>query len=404
MNIGLFTDTFFPHINGVATSTMMLSKELQRLGHKVFIFTTTDPNAKKISPYVFRLPSVQFFFYKTHRVVLMYPPRLLLKLKKLKLDIVHTHTEFPVGIFGKVASIYLKIPLVHTYHTMWEEYVRYIFNGHLITPKMAKKLSRILCNRTSAVVAPVKKAKDSLLEYGVTKPIHVIPTGIDFWPFSREKYTPDDISDTKKEIGLNLTDPVICHVGRIGFEKSIDKIVEAMPGLLAKLPDAKLVIVGDGPKRIELQELSAELGIKNSVIFTGFRPWSEIGKYYQLADVCAFASTTETQGLTYVEAMAAKVLVVAKNDPSIEELIINGVTGYTYEKDEELPELLFKVLTDRGNNIDIINAAYESIQYLSSAQYARNMEALYKEVIHEYQTHKQDKKRPRSGSSQEPEL
>ena len=121
MNIGIFTDTYYPQINGVVTSTCMLKEQLEKRGHRVYIFTAADPNAKEKLPRVFRLPSMPFFFQPSYRAAYMYSPKLLLSLKKLKLDIVHTQTEFSLGLFGKAVAEIYRLPLVHTYHTMYED-------------------------------------------------------------------------------------------------------------------------------------------------------------------------------------------------------------------------------------------------------------------------------------------
>lgn len=384
MNIGIFTDTYYPQINGVVTSVAMLEKELVKRGNTVYIFTTTDPNANEKSETVLRVPSMPYVFSPSQRMALVYPPQLLLKLKGLKLDIVHTQTEFPLGIFGKVVSEFFKIPQVHTYHTMYEDYVHYVANGHLVTPKMAQQYSRIFCNRARAIIAPTEKTRASLLDYDVVRPIRVIPTGIDFEPFSREKYSKDDINKLKQELGLNVTDPIVVSVGRIAKEKSIDAVLRQFPALLLKMPAAKFVIVGDGPLKEMMVKLTKELGIEKSVLFAGKRPWSEIGKYYQLGDVFISASTSETQGLTYMEAMAAKVPVIAKKDDSVEGLIIDGKTGYYFERDEQIADVIYNALSNEQQRADIAETAFESIFHLSSVKFAEDVESLYHELLRAY--------------------
>lgn len=393
MNIGIFSDTYYPQINGVSTSIRMLDKELSKRGHKVFIFTTTDPKAPSSSARVFRLPSMPFVFLPTHRMCLLYPPKLLVHLKGFKLDIIHTQTEFPVGIFGKIVSEFYQIPLVHTYHTMYEDYVHYIARGHLITPKMAQQFSRVFCNRAREVIAPVEKTKESLLEYGVIRPIHVIPTGIDFEPFRREKYTQEEINEIKKGLGIDLGDPIVIFVGRVAQEKSIDVIMRQFPAVLKKIPTAKFVIVGDGPVREGLREMARTQGIEKSVVFAGAQPWDNIGKYYQLGDVFVTASTSETQGLTYIEAMSARVPVVAKKDRSTEGVISHGNTGYYFEKDNELGDLLLQILANPSQSQQIVEAAYKSIEALSSRQFAQNVEALYTDTIADFHENKKAKKK-----------
>jgi len=381
MNIAIFTDTYPPQINGVATSTRMLEKELIALGHTVYIFTASDPNAVNDPPHVFRMPSMPFVFLPSHRFALLYPPKLLLKMRSLKIDVIHTQTEFPLGIFGVAVAGFLRVPQVHTYHTMYEDYVHYVAGGHLITPKMAQQYSRIFCNRMRAVIAPVEKARESLLEYGVERPIRVIPTGIDFEPFSREKYSQADIDEVKHSLGLSLTDPVVVSVGRVAKEKSIDVVLGQFPKLLEKLPDAKFVLVGGGPILDELKAQAKELGIADSVVFTGPQPWDSIGKYYQLGDVFVSASTSETQGLTYIESMAAKVLVCAKKDKSIEGVVIDEQTGYCFSEEEELPDVLYRALTNTAKRTEIIETAFAHIRHMSSRNFAKSVEALYSELL-----------------------
>jgi 1,2-diacylglycerol 3-alpha-glucosyltransferase len=380
LNIGLFTDTYFPQINGVATSVHLLQSELSALGHTVYIFTTTDPGAKREAN-IFRMPSMPLVFLPSHRMGLLYSPRALMKMRKLKLDIVHTHSEFSLGFFGKIVSEVLKIPLVHTYHTLWEDYVHYVAGGHIITPKMARKFSRFFCNRARVVIAPTEKAEGYLMNYGVERPIRVIPTGINFAPFAPLSHCPKEIMNLKQSLGILPSDRVLLSIGRIGKEKSMDVVIKQMPKILEILPDAKLVIVGDGPVRTELEELAKSLEIDANIIFTGAKPWSEIGKYYQLGDAFINASVTETQGLTYVEAMAAGLPVIAKFDQSIENLVRHGETGYTFRDDADLPGLVADVLANETEKARITAAALASIHHLSSQKYGQDAAKLYAEVI-----------------------
>ncbi|MCL2699692.1 MAG: glycosyltransferase family 4 protein [Defluviitaleaceae bacterium] len=376
MNIGIFTDTYFPQINGVATSTRILERELNNLGHKVFIFTTTDPNIRHSSPYIFRLPSMPLVFIPTHRMALFYPPKLLWRIRRLKLDVVHTQSEFPLGVLGKLVAELYDLPHIHTYHTMWEDYTHYVANGHLITRGMAKRASRIFCNRASAVIAPVEKTKQSLLEYGVKRPIHVIPTGIELSKFGAE----GDTAALKAELGIAPDAPVVLFVGRLAKEKSIDVIINAMPELLSALPGSRLLIIGGGPAEDELKQLAEALGISHAVIFAGPKPWSVISHYYHLGDVFVTASTSETQGLTYAEAMAARVPVAAKKDPSVEGMIIHGQTGYLFENRDDLAGKLRHILTNPYEARAVTDNAHKKISELSSETFGANVSRLYEEV------------------------
>ncbi|HOA80810.1 MAG TPA: glycosyltransferase family 4 protein [Defluviitaleaceae bacterium] len=383
MNIGIFTDTYYPQINGVVTSVRTLEKELAKRGHKVFVFTVSHPNAKTAYPRVFRLPSMPFVFLPSHRVGVLYSPKAVSIVKKINLDIIHTHTEFSLGLFGRMMAKQLNIPWVHTYHTMYEEYVHYISKGMLnrLTPKMVANLSRVFCNKCNTIIAPTDKVKDLLENYGVKKPIQIIPTGINLQPFKRENFNKDEIIELRKRYGITESDPVILFVGRIAKEKSIDIIIKQMPSLVAKLANAKLLIVGDGPIKKDLLKLCKNLNLEDSVIFTGEQPWESIGLFYQLGNVFVSASTSETQGLTFAEAMAAQIPVVAKNDKSIEGIIQDKINGRIFSNDEELANILFKLLTDNESCKILAANAAKTVEEFSSESFAKKIEEVYYSIL-----------------------
>ncbi|MGL5677112.1 MAG: glycosyltransferase, partial [Cellulosilyticaceae bacterium] len=146
MNIGIFSDTYLPQVNGVVSSIVTLEKQLRKQGHNVYIFTISHPKAPEKEDNVYRLPSMPFVFLKDHRVGLLYSPKLVHKIKKLKLDIILSQTEFSLGFFARLVSKQLHIPIVHTYHTMYEEYMHYISKGVEFSPEFARKYSKMFCN------------------------------------------------------------------------------------------------------------------------------------------------------------------------------------------------------------------------------------------------------------------
>ncbi|MDD4843629.1 MAG: glycosyltransferase family 4 protein [Anaerotignum sp.] len=382
MNIGIFSDTYYPQLNGVATSIRTLAHGLEKKGHNVYIFTPWDPRTPEIDePNIFRIPSMPLFFLKNYRAGLLCPPHLSRKIHSLNLDIIHTQTEFSLGFLGKLISTNQGIPLVHTYHTMYEDYVHYIAKGHLISPEMAREFSKFFCNATTDVIAPTKKTEDLLLSYGVTTPISIIPTGIDTSNFSKEKFSAEEILELRHSLGMDATTPVVLSIGRVAKEKSIDTVMGAMPGLLEKLPEAKMVIVGEGPERANLELLSKSLNIEDHVIFTGGKPWTEIGKYYKLGNVFCSASVTETQGLTFAEAMSAGIPVVAKNDPCINNIITHNHTGLLFEEKEELSMLLYQVLTDQALQNRLVKEGLETMKELSAENFCSHVEALYEKIL-----------------------
>jgi 1,2-diacylglycerol 3-alpha-glucosyltransferase len=358
----------------------MLEKELNNFGHKVYIITTTDPAVTHASPRVFRMPSMPLVFSPSHRLTILYSPKLILNLRQLHLDVVHTQTEFPVGIFGKLVAEFFRLPMIHTYHTMYEDYVHYIANGHLITPKMAQQYSRVFCNGADHVIAPVEKTRRYLEQYGVKRPVHVIPTGLHFEPFNKNNFTLDQINAAKSELGIAPNEKVILSIGRVAKEKSIDVLINAMPKLRRRI-NARLVIIGPGPYTEVLKEQARALGVLDSVVFAGGKPREIIPLYYQTGDVFATASTSETQGLTYVEAMAGEIPVVVKRDPSFEGVVINGETGLWFEHDDECADVLYYALTHREETRQMSVAGLGATEHLSARRFAQSVEQVYIEAV-----------------------
>ena len=392
MNIGIFTDTYSPQVNGVVSSILTLEKELRKQGHNVYIFTISHPDAEDHSNFVYRIASLPFIFLKDHRVGILYSNKLVSKIKRLRLDIILSQTEFSLGIFAKLVSKKLSIPIVHTYHTMYEEYMHYISKGIEFSPKIARKYSKSFCNGVDGVVAPTTKTEKLLRSYGVKTEIRVIPTGIDFSPLDKNNYQQSEIDNLKHVFNIPLNDPIILFVGRVAKEKSIDVIIEAMSLLVLKIPDAKLVIVGDGPSRLELEELAAKLNIRSSIIFTGMQPWSNIGKIYQLGDIFVSASVTETQGLTFAEAMAASLPVVAKEDESIAGLIRDDYNGRLFHTPEELAVILEELITRKGYQETLGTNAVHSVKPLSAEVFGHNACHYYHDIIEAYTEKKNTKK------------
>jgi len=381
MNIGIFTDAYYPQVSGVVTSTFILKNELIKLGHSVTIITVAHPDVEEEEG-IMRLPSIPFFLLPSQRVGMIYSRKIMLKIKKLDLDIIHTQTEFSIGIFGRIVAKKLDIPVVHTYHTMYEDYIHYVSRGIMLKPasQFAKKVSKLYCRDCSAIIVPTLKVKDALQEYGLLRHIDIIPTGVDIEPFRRSNYNEDLIQDEKKSFGIDENEPVVLFIGRLAKEKSVDIIINSMKELIVKIPNCKLMVVGDGPERENLEALVTELDIEKSVVFTGEKPWAEIGRYYQMGDVFVGASLTETQGLTFTEAMAAQIPVVAKYDKNLDDLIQDKINGRIFYEDEELAEILYEVLIDKEECATMVENAYDGIEELSSKCFGESVEKVYMEV------------------------
>lgn len=382
MKIGLFTDTYYPRLNGVANSVYMLKLNLEAMGHQVYVFTTTDPDAPEKEKNVIRIPSVPF---KTQRLGTFVSPLLYWEIRDLSLDLIHTHTEYTLGIFGRLMARWLSVPFVHTMHTVYEYYTDYIIKSSGLAEDAAKAAARkytaAFCNSADRVIAPTGKINDLLLSYGVKRPIWVIPSGIPLEKFDNAHCDRARILEIRGRLGIAPGDKVIVNIGRVAKEKNIDEILLALRDYLPAHRDTKLLIVGDGPARGELEAMAARLGISGQVIFAGARPWDEIALYYRQGDVFVAASQSETQGLTYVEAMASGLPVIAREDPCLDGVLIDGQNGFSFKTTDGLASALERLMEDDFMKARFSEKALEISQKLSAQTYAHRAATLYAEMI-----------------------
>ncbi|MBP1753734.1 MAG: 1,2-diacylglycerol 3-glucosyltransferase [Firmicutes bacterium] len=383
MNIGLFSETYYPEINGVATSVYMLKNELEKRGHNVYVFTTTTPGAPEHEHNVFRVPSIPFIFITERRVGLFYQPKLAHIIKKLNLDIIHTHTEFSLGIFGRIMARELGLPVVHTYHTIYEDYTHYLTHFSALDRRakaFARTYTKVCCNTVEQVVVPTEKTRKLLMNYSVHKDISVVPTGIDLSKFDRSKYSKDEIKQLKESYQITPEDKIMLYIGRVSQEKNIEEIIAAMPEYMASRKEVKFVIVGSGPALANLQAMVTELGLTDRFIFTGSRPWDTIGSYYQLGDVFVSASRSETQGLTYIEAMASGLPVVAREDKCLEDILEQGVNGYSFTDASGLYYGLDQILYE-DKTTEYSKNAIKKVEKYSLSEFASQIEHVYEQVM-----------------------
>ena len=337
MRIGLFTDTYFPQVSGVATSIRTLKTELEKLGHTVFIFTTTDKDVNRYEDWqIIRIPSVPFFAFKDRRIAYRGFSTALEIARQYQLDIIHTQTEFSLGLLGVWIAKELRIPVVHTYHTQYEDYVRYIAKGMVIRPSMVKYIVRGFMSDLDGVICPSEIVYDLLMKYKVKVEKRVIPTGIELAKFERPEITSENIADLRGKLGISNQETMLLSLSRISYEKNIQAVLAALPAVLEENPDVKLVVAGDGPYLSDLKAQAKRLNITDAVIFTGMIAPSETALYYKAADFFISASTSETQGLTYLESLASGTPIIAHGNPYLDNVINDKMFGTLYYEERDL--------------------------------------------------------------------
>lgn len=338
MRIGIFTDTFPPEINGVATASAALAKVFRANGHEVVVVTTGQKMKKSyaVANGVVRVNSKAFKHLYNYRMAWIYNHRAARYIKSLNLDVIHVQTEIGIGLFGRLISKFYHIPLVYTYHTLYEDYTYYVTKGKGVFDRFAKRvvadLSRFCTDTSTEFTTTSEKTKTALRRYGATKYINIVPNGIDLSLFVDCEKHQLRAAEYRREHGLE-NKFLLLILGRLAKEKSIGVLLDHLAAYLKEHPatdSLHLLVVGDGPDRENLEEQAKNLGLDKIATFTGAVPHEDVSFYYHLADLYISASVSETQGLTFIEAMASHTMVLAKYDECLEGVIQDEVNGYFF--------------------------------------------------------------------------
>lgn len=387
MRIGLFVDAYVPEINGVVTSVKTLFDAFKAHGHDVYVITTNPFNKKVImDDNVIRIPGIELKKLYGYRLCWIYNRKAMKIIRKLSLDVIHVQTEASIGIFGRILAKKFKIPVVYTYHTMYIDYTYYVTRGILDPAAKSKvrKLSKMLAYGSQEFITTSLKSKNALRSYKIQKYINVIPNGINFAQFNNSTYKEEDFISYRKEHGYEDTF-LILVLGRVAKEKSIDVCLKEYAKFLElnnNKKKTKFLVVGDGPAREELQQLTIELGIADHVDFVGKVSHEMTSFYYNLCDLYISASTTETQGLTFIEAMASSLLVICQYDDNLNDVVIDGKTGFFFYKEDQCHNLISKVIElPEDKKAQIRKNAYENIQKYSVETFYQSVKEVYNRAI-----------------------
>ena len=293
MKIALFSDTYIPDINGVATSTNILRNKLVNLGHDVLVVTSELPSDttydESLDDQVLRVPGLEIQALYGYRACNIFSFKGMKEIKRFNPEVIHVQTEFGIGIFGRIAAEYLDIPVVYTYHTMWTDYSHYInpINSETVdtvVKKVITKISKFYGNSCQGLIVPSNKTKDALIHYGLKqKNIYTIPTGLELERFS--------VNNKNNELCQSLIEKyhlqnhfVLTFLGRIAPEKSITVIIDALKKVVAINDNIRFLIVGGGPQLEELKEYVKNDHIESYVIFTGPQSGETVPAHYHISN------------------------------------------------------------------------------------------------------------------------
>ena len=360
MKIGIFTDAYEPHISGVTTSIKMLKTALEKMHHEVYIVTANLDNNKFIydkKNKIIYLPGIKTGIYET-KLTGIYSKKAMKIIKEWNLDVIHSQTEFGVGYFSRIVAKKLNLPIVHTYHTLYEDYVHYVTHGHFdnFAKKLAIKITKYYCEkRCDELIVPTDKIKDLFInKYNITKQVNVIPTGKDIDKFKITPSMKKNIQTIKNKYKIKDTDFVIGSVGRIAPEKSFDKLLYNIKDMIKVNTNIKVLLVGGGPDLDNLKELTKKLNLENYVIFTN--------------------------KIDYDLVPTSKPTLCIEDD-SFRAMIEPNYNGYLFKNDTEFKDYIFKLMNDQKLYKDMSTNARNSTYKYSKEVFAADILKVYHKAI-----------------------
>ena len=339
MKIAIFTETYLPDINGVVTHIKMLKEGLESLGHEVLIVTADAKSRKHYTKeQVLHCPAVSAKRLYNYGLSSPLSLKRLQLLKKYNPDIIHIHQEFGIGLSGAVIAKILHKPLVYTLHTMYDDYIYYVAPKPMVplVRNMSHYYFKLLADNATALTGPSKKVEEYFKELGVHKPVNVIPNPVELDIFEPSNIEPEKKHAFRAKYEVDDACFLACFCGRLGKEKSVDVLLGFWAQTVKAEDKLRLLIIGDGPSKRELEEQAQALGIADTVIFTGKVPHEELPPYYASCDVYITASLSDTNSISMLEAMATGLPVLHIYDELNRGQVVDGVNGFIYRNAEEL--------------------------------------------------------------------
>ncbi|ABA90095.1 UDP-glucose--1,2-diacylglycerol glucosyltransferase, putative [Syntrophotalea carbinolica DSM 2380] len=379
MNILMVTNTFTPHVGGVARSVQSYCDAFRQRGHRVLVIAPHFDGVPAHEPDVLRFPAIEHFHHSDFSVPLPAPVGLHRTLDEFAPDIVHSHHPFLLGHTALRTAAQRQLPMLFTHHTMYERYTHYLPIDSERVRRFAIELAVGYCNLCDAVVAPSTTLADCLRRRGVQRPIEVIPTGIDPQP-----YEGADGAAFREKIGVPAETFLVGYLGRLSPEKNLGFLARSVAAFMQQHSQVRFLMVGEGPARQEVQDIFREKQLTERLHLVGLLDRAVLAAAYRAMDTFVFASQSETQGMVLAEAMTAGTPVIAVSAPGVRDIVRDGYNGYLLAKEDS--ELFVAALNgmlalSRADRQRLQDGALDTARDFSMSRSADRMLALYAHLI-----------------------
>lgn len=380
MRVLITTDLFKPTINGVVTSVLNLERELKEQGHEVKILAVSQNVYSYREDNAYYIKSVPSHIYPEVRVPISKASSFVEELIEWKPDVIHSQCEFFSYGFARRIAKATNARIVHTYHTLYEQYTEYLPIGKRLGRAALGKWMKMRLKDVNLIIAPTKKVEQTLKQYGMTKDIRIVPTGIQLEKFN-SAVDENAVAQLREKYGIRKEDKVLLSLGRLGFEKRIDELLYGMKEVVKMQDNVKLLIVGGGPARESLEKLTDELELREYVRFAGMVNPEEVQTYYRLGNVFVCASTSETQGLTYIEAAASGLPLICRKDACLYGVLEEGGNGFSYQDIYRFAKYIRTYVTDDAWLQQAGKHSEKAAGKYNTNLFGKAVEGIYKEEV-----------------------
>ena len=388
MHILMISDVYFPRVNGVSTSIHTFIQAHKKLGNQVTLvcpdYSAPEEQSKidALEDSIIRLPARKILFDPEDRLIKAATYEILKgSVKNEHFDLIHIQTPFMAHRFGLRLAKELKLPVVETYHTYFEEYFHHYipFVPKAILKSLSRSITRRQCNKLDAVIVPSSAMQSVLADYGIHKPIKIIPTGLQLNEFEN-----GDGTRFRQKHAIPESRPVLTYVGRVALEKNIAFLLQVLVKVKHHIPDVLLVIAGEGPARDSLHKLTKQLGIEDNVIFIGYMDRAtELLDCYKAGNAFVFASRTETQGLVLLEALACGLPVISTAVMGTKDVLNEEDGGCLIADDNNINDFTqktVKLLTDAQLQHRLSHQGQEYVLQWTAMHFAQKVTKYYQTI------------------------